>query len=362
MKSLTLGCLLGLWCASCFAQSEPALLFPFNQLEMEAAKRPKALAATEEYQTQEQELKDNTALPNNERQKQHNANYYSYLKKMEGLLNKEQRKQARTMLVENDIKGLRQKPALPRFFDQLGLSEEQAAKAKDLNLQQRIKTQTLYHSTNYSNQERAEESKYINEDFTKKFNKLLTAEQRNQLDNLRQHAAVLAKIPVPPLYQKLGLNSTQTEKLRQVLFELQAKLEALNQDPSLTPETRRQKTDMIHAEVNKNAEAILNPGQKVKIEDLLHEANYKMPPFYAQLDLTAEQQVKLKEGILWHAHEAAVLRSDTKLADEQRRQRLAQINTGLQERLAAFLTPEQITKMTALLRETQKLPPQKPPE
>lgn len=360
-------CWLALGCAQVQAQTqvagEPALLWPFNQVEIDPGKRAKALTATQEYQDKDKELKANTALPGGERQKQLTANYHAYLKKMEGQLSKDQREKARTLLVEKDVKGLRDKPALPRFYEQLGLSEEQAAKAKDLNLQQRIKTQTLYHSGNYAADERAEESKYISEEFTKKFNDLLTPDQRTKLAELRKQAAVIAAIQLPPLYQKLGLNATQTDKLKQLLFDSQNKMAALNKDASLTPEARQQQSAALNNEANKSAEALLNKDQKLKLDDFIREANYRMPPFYAQLDLTPEQQTKLKEAILWQAHEAAVLKADAKLTPEQRQERQLKINEGVQERFNAFMTPEQLTKLNTLLRERQATPSgQKPPE
>ncbi len=368
LQALTFVCLLALFCAPGQAQTqtqavgEPALLWPFNQVEIDPAKRAKALAATQEYQDKDKELKANTALPAAERTKQITANYHAYLKKMEGLLSKDQREKARTMLVEKDVKGLREKPALPRFYDQLGLSEVQAAKAKDLNLQQRVKTQTLYHSGNYSPTERAEESKYLSEEFSRKFNDLLTAEQRAKLAEVRKQAAVIAAIQLPPLYQKLSLNGTQTEKMKQLLFDTQNKMAALNKDAALTPEARQQQSSELNAEANKGAEALLNKDQKLKLDDLLREANYRMPPFYTQLDLTPEQQTKLKEAILWQAHEAALLKLDAKLTPEQRQERQLKLNAGVQERFNAFMTPEQLTKLNTLLRELQAKPQgQKPP-
>lgn len=362
-------CLLALCCAQGQAQTptqaagEPALLWPFNQVEFDPAKRAKALTATQEYQDKDKELKANTTLPGGERQKQITANYHAYLKKMEGQLSKEQREKARTMLVEKDVKGLRDKPALPRFYDQLGLSEEQATKVKELNLQQRLKTQTLYHSGNYSPTERTEESKYLSEEFTKKFNDLLTPEQRTTLADVRKQAAVIAAIQLPPLYQKLGLNATQTDKMKQLLFDSQNKMAALNKDTSLTPEARQQQAAVLNNEANKNAEALLNKDQKLKLDDFIREANYRMPPFYTQLDLTTEQQTKLKEAILWQAHEVAVLKLDTKLTPEQRQERQLKINEGVQERFNAFMTPEQLTRLNTLLREMQAKPQgQKPPE
>lgn len=351
-------CLLALCCAQGQAQTpaEPTLLWPFNQVEIDPAKRAKALTATQEYQDKDKELKANTALPSGERQKQLTANYHAYLKKMEGQLSKDQREKARTMLVEKDVKGLRDKPALPRFYDQLSLSEEQATKAKDLNLQQRIKTQTLYHSGNYAADERAEESKYISEEFTKKFNDLLTTEQRAKLADLRKQATAIAAVQVPPLYQKLGLNTAQTDKLKQLLFEMQNKMAALTKDTSLKPDARQQQSNALNAEANSNAEALLNKDQKLKLEDLIREANYRMPAFYAPLELTVEQQTKLKETILWQAHEMAVLKLDTKLTPEQRQDRQSKINQGMQERFTGFMSPEQITKLNGLLREMQTKP------
>ena len=363
LKVAVLGCLLVFCGQPGFAQAPPAqpapaLLSPFNQVEFEPAKREKALVATQEYQAAEAELKANTTLSNNDRQKQRTTNYQAYLKKMEGLLSKGEREKARNILVENDVKGLRAKPALPRFFDQLGLSEEQAAKAKELNLQQRIKTQALYHTGNYSPTDRAEESKYISDEFNRKFNDLLTGDQRTKLAELKKQAAALAAIPVPPLYQKLGLNQTQTDKVKQVLWDRQTKLEALSKDSSLSPEAHQTQTLALNQAADRDALAVLNKEQRIKLEDLLRETNYKMPPFYAQLELTEQQQEKLKEALLWQAHEMSVLNQETALTAEQRQQRSTQINEGIQIRLKALLTPEQVTKLNTLLRERQSKAPE----
>lgn len=333
------------------AQTPPALLPPFNQSEFEPAKREKALVATQEYQAREAELKADTAMPGGEKQKQRDLNYWSYLKKMEGLLSKQEREKARTTLVENDVKGLRAKPAMPRHYDELGLSEEQTAKAQDLNLQQRLKLRGVYHSGNFSPAERAEENKYLNEEFAKKFNGLLTPEQRAALDEMKKRDAVLAKITLPPLYQKLGLNSGQSDKLKLILLEFQTKTDALNKDQSLAADARQQQIKAANVDADSRAVALLTKDQKQKLEDLMREANYQMPPFYAQLELNEQQQAKLKETVLWQAREMSLLKQDAKLTPEQRQAAQGKINEGVMTRFAAFMTPEQMTKLNALLNQ-----------
>lgn len=333
------------------AQTPPALLAPFNQSEFESGKHEKALVATQEYQAREAELKADTAMPGGEKQKQRDLNYWSYLKKMEGLLSKQEREKARTALVENDVKGLRAKPAMPRHYDELGLSAEQTTKAQELNLQQRIKLRTVYHSGNYSPTDRSEENKYLNEEFGKKFNALLTPEQRTALDEMKKRDAVLAKITLPPLYQKLGLNPTQSDKLKLVLLELQTKVDALNKDQALAADARGQQLRAANAEADARATSLLTKDQKLKLEDLMREANYQMPPFYAQLELDEQQQAKLKETLLWQAREASLLRQDAKLTTEQKQQAMTKLTDGVRARLKSFLTPEQITKLDTLLKE-----------
>ncbi|MFN0109444.1 MAG: hypothetical protein ACKVZH_11375 [Blastocatellia bacterium] len=333
------------------AQTPAALLAPFNQSEFEPAKREKALVATQEYQAREAELKADTVMPGGEKQKQRDLNYWTYLKKMDGLLSKQEREKARTALVENDVKGLRAKPAMPRHYDQLGLSPEQTTKAQDLNLQQRIKLRTVYHSGNYSPTERSEENKYLNEEFAKKINGLLTPEQRAALDEMKKRDAVLAKITLPPLYQKLGLNPAQTEKLKLVLLERQTKMDALSKDQALAADARQQQITALNGEADARAMGVLTKEQKLKLEDLAREANYQMPAFYAQLGLNEQQQAKLKETILWHAREVSLLKQDAKLTTEQRQQAMVKLNESIRERFNAFMTPEQTAKMDALLKE-----------
>ena len=76
LKSLLFVCLLSLTGLAQAPNNAPAsgLLFPFNEVEIEAAKQEKALTATQEYQAKEKEIKANTALPNNERYTQNTAN------------------------------------------------------------------------------------------------------------------------------------------------------------------------------------------------------------------------------------------------------------------------------------------------
>ena len=354
LKSLLFVCLLSLTGWAQTPATTNGLLFPFNEVEIEAAKQEKALTVTTEYQTKEKEIKANTALPNNERYTQNTANYRSYLKQMEGLLKKDQREKARTLLVEKDVKGLRAKPALPRLYDMLDLNAEQDAKIKDLNLQQQIKLRTLYHSGNYANDERAAETKYINEEADKKYNDALTSDQRKKLAELKQTDVVVKTIQLPPLYQKLNLNGGQTDKMRWLMYDGQKRFAAIKNDAALAPEARQEKLNAIQQDFDQKAFDLLDKSQKVKFDELVREANFRLPPFYAQLELTPEQEAKIKETLLWQGKQVAALNAQANLTPEQKQERLGKISSELEARIKTALTPEQFTKLTNLLIEAQK--------
>ncbi|NOT62385.1 MAG: hypothetical protein HOP19_19430 [Acidobacteria bacterium] len=356
LKSMLFVCLLSfaVWAQAPATAPASGLLFPFNEVEIEAAKQEKALAVTQEYQAKEKEIKANTALPNNERFAQNNANFRHYLKEMEGLLKKDQREKARTLSVEKDVKGLRAKPALPRLYDMLALNAEQDAKLKDLNLQQQIKLRTLYHTGNYGDQERREETNYINEEMNKKYNDALTPDQRKQLAELKQADAVVKNIQLPPLYQKLNLNGGQTDKMRWLMYDGQKRFAAIKNDAALAPEARQEKLNAVQQDFDQKAFDLLDKNQKGKFDELVREANFRLPPFYAQLELTPEQETKIKETLLWQGKQVAALNAQANLTPEQKQERLGKINSELETRIKTALTPEQFTKLTNLLMEAQK--------
>ena len=354
LKSTLFVCLLSLTGWAQTPASANGLLFPFNEVEIEAAKQEKALAVTTEYQTKEKEIKANTALPNNERYTQNTANYRSYLKQMEGLLKKDQREKARTMLVEKEMKGLRAKPALPRLYDMLTLNPEQDAKLKELNLQHQIKLKTVQHTGDYSTQDRNDENKYVNEEAEKKYNETLTPEQRKKLAELKQADAVVKNIQLPPLYQKLNLNGGQTDKMKWLMYDGQKRFAAIKNDAALAPEARQQQLNTIQQDFDQKAFDLLDKSQKAKFDELVREANFKLPPFYAQLELTPEQEAKVKETLLWQGKQVAALNAQANLTPEQKQERMTKISSELETRIKAAMTPEQFTKLTTLLLEAQK--------
>ena len=354
LKSLLFVCLLSLTGWAQTPAPANGLLFPFNEVEIEAAKQEKAVTVTQEYQAKEKEIKANVALPNNDRYTQNTANYRNYLKQMEGLLKKDQREKARTLLVEKDVKGLRTKPALPRLYDMLALNAEQDAKIKDLNLQQQIKLKTVQHTGNYSNEERNEENKYINEEAEKKYNDALMPDQRKQLVELKKADAVVKNIQLPPLYQKLNLNAGQTDKMKWLMYDGQKRFVAVKNDTALTPEARQSQLNTIQQDFDQKAFDLLDKNQKGKFDELVREANFKLPPFYAQLELTPEQEAKVKETLLWQGKQVAALNAQANLTPEQKQERLGKISTELETRIKAAMTPEQFTKLTTILMEAQK--------
>ncbi len=354
LKSTLIVCLLSLTSLAQTPAPTNGLLFPFNEVEIEAAKQEKALAVTQEYQAKEKEIRANTALPNNERYTQNTANYRDYLKKMEGLLKKDQREKARTMLVEKDVKGLRQKPALPRLYDMLTLTPEQDAKLKELNLQHQIKLKTVQHTGDYSTQDRSDENKYINEEAEKKYNDVLAPDQRKKLAELKQADAVVKNIQLPPLYQKLNLNGGQTDKMRWLMYDGQKRFAAVKNDTALTPEARQQQLNTIQQDFDQKAFDLLDKNQKGKFDELVREANFKLPAFYAQLELTPEQEAKIKETLLWQGKQVAALNAQASLTPEQKQERMTKISSELETRIKAAMTPEQFTKLTTLLLEAQK--------
>ncbi len=164
-------------------------------------------------------------------------------------------------------------------------------------------------------------------------------------------AAAQSTALLPP-FDQVEFEPAKREKALAATQEY--RIEALNKDSSLSPEARQQQINLINGEANKNAEALLNKDQRLKLGDLGREANYKPPPFAAQLEMNEQQQAKFKETMLWRAREAAALNQDAALSAEQRQQRLLKINEGVMDRFAGFLTPEQMTKLNTLLKEMQQ--------
>ncbi len=166
----------------------------------------------------------------------------------------------------------------------------------------------------------------------------------------RRHMARLA--------QELNLTQEQRQKLEPIFQQQMQQMRATREDTSLTPEQRRVKMDQLRQSTHSQINSVLTPEQQEKFKQLrekhgpgmggpgrgpgmsMRGPGAGMGPL-ARLNLTPDQQAKLKPIFEDTHSKMQALHQDTSLTPEQRREKARQIWQNSQAQINTILTPEQ---------------------
>jgi Spy/CpxP family protein refolding chaperone len=77
--------------------------------------------------------------------------------------------------------------------------------------------------------------------------------------------------PLPHDRPELGLSQEQKDQMRQIREEQRAKMEAVRNDESLTPEQRREKMRELRRETRSRVDGVLTEEQKAKLKEFRKE-------------------------------------------------------------------------------------------
>jgi Spy/CpxP family protein refolding chaperone len=185
---------------------------------------------------------------------------------------------------------------------------------------------------------------------------LLTATAKAQPDSVKTHAH--------GVYHQMNLTADQRAKLKTLREEFKHKAYALRNE-SLPEAERKTKMQALHKEHRASMEAVLTPAQKQQLARIkeVHKGQWKegnrlnskmhKPAEKLQegLNLTTEQQAKLKAIRIEYKTKVQSVYNDQALSETEKRTKLHELKKVQREERKTVLTKEQAEKLQALRHE-----------
>lgn len=166
--------------------------------------------------------------------------------------------------------------------------------------------------------------------------------------------------------QDLNLSEDQKARMKTIREAQRAEMKAMK-DASLTKEQSKAKRKEIHEKYRSQVQAVLNAEQKAKMEQMQAKRKeagkngqfkkerradgakglnrIKGQSFGRNLDLTTEQQAKMKAIREEYKGQIEALRADKSTDKDQKRARMQELMKNQQAQMKSVLTKEQIEKL-----------------
>ncbi len=182
-------------------------------------------------------------------------------------------------------------------------------------------------------------------------------------------------------YHKLNLSADQQARMKMVREDFKKQTEELKKQDNLTVAEMKKRREALHKEHKANVEAILTADQKPQIAKMKSEGKQRGkvskkefngardtltragkpiqgrsakkggPELGKELNLTTDQQAKMKEIRKEYKNKLESVRNDDALTQEQKKTRIKELMKQQQEQVKMILTKEQIEKMESLKKE-----------
>lgn len=170
---------------------------------------------------------------------------------------------------------------------------------------------------------------------------------------------------------ELKLSDDQQWKLREILQDQMAKAKEVQGDSNLSGEQKLKELNALRENFEPQLKEILRPEQVTKWEALRDkmraedapaapggQAPNRMEAIAKELQLTDEQQAKLRDIFQGPAEQIKELRANTSLSNEQKMKEFKAIQDKMEPQVKAILTPEQYTKWQAIREKMRGQTPQ----
>ena len=162
-----------------------------------------------------------------------------------------------------------------RLADELGVTEEQREQLRQIGRAQSEAVRAIRQDDSLSNEEKRAKVRELNQARQDKIRGILTPNQQNKFDELRQRRRDRAgerrrrgQGRGQGLSQALDLSEEQREQLGQLRSEQRERLQALRDDDSLSPEEKRAKAGELRQAQRARTQEILTPEQREKLSKL----------------------------------------------------------------------------------------------
>lgn len=152
------------------------------------------------------------------------------------------------------------------FGKDLQLTDEQKAKAKTINEEYRAKIKALKSNNNLTMGEYKKQEATLQQERREKLNALLTPEQKEKIKDNREEKQ---EKKLEKMKSTLNLSDDQVNKIKDIHSKYAAKVKAIRDDNSLTPDQKKQQLKTINDDRKKEVDGVLTPDQVKKRDELI---------------------------------------------------------------------------------------------
>ncbi len=227
----------------------------------------------------------------------------------------------------------RQAVGMVRLLQQLHLTPDQRTQVRTLVQQQRQQVQAL-NQESLTVAQRQAKLKDIRQATRQQMLALLTPDQQQRLKDIqaRRHP-----------FQALNLTPDQQAKLKPIFQQQRQQVQAIRRDQNLTPREKQSKIRALRQDTQAQVNALLTPDQQQRLAGI----QARRHPLQA-LNLTPDQQAKLKPLFQQQRQQVQAVRRDPDLTPRQKRAKVREIRQNAQAEVRSLLTPEQQQRLQQL--------------
>jgi len=149
------------------------------------------------------------------------------------------------------------------------------------------------------------------------------------------------------LTKALNLTPDQVGKIQAIHKDAKAQRDAVLSDQSLTRDQKKAKLMDLHKSKHERVTAVLTPDQRTKYEQFVEKHKAQWKDRMSELNLTPDQQAKIKVIREDSRKQLEALRANTSLSAEAKKAQMKEIFTATREKTRQLLTPEQRAKFDA---------------
>jgi Spy/CpxP family protein refolding chaperone len=185
--------------------------------------------------------------------------------------------------------------------------------------------------------------------------------RRIQDSSFEKQKNVHRKTMIKDNWNNLNLTADQKQKMKENQENLKSQRQAIQNDATLTPEQKKSKLMDLQKASREKTNALLTAEQKATLKASQKEKGYekgmkgqkrmkgekgmKHDRDMKGLNLTQDQQTKMKELRPKMQSESMAIKNNSSLTEEQKKQQMQELRKNHKEQMNQLLTPEQKLKM-----------------
>lgn len=149
--------------------------------------------------------------------------------------------------------------------------------------------------------------------------------------------------------KNMNLTPEQKAKMKEMRQNNKSEIDAIKNDATLTPEQKKEKIQALRKSEKQNMGKFLTEDQKAKLREAQEKGKnadfiYK-EKMMKDLDLNADQKMKMKEMRMDSKQQMEAIKNDPSLTQEQKNQKKEELHKSQQKEMNSFLTADQKAKM-----------------